>query len=252
MTPPKTFRDLPDAPEMVVIPPGRFLMGSADDEDARGDNEGPQHEVTIGYAFAAGKFPVTFDEWDACVADGGGNGYRPDDKGWGRGNRPVINVSWNDAQTYVAWLSQKTGHAYRLLSEAEWEYAARAGTTTPFSFGSTISTDQANYNGEITYGTGSEGVYRGQTVPVGSFPANRFGLHDMHGNIWEWTEDCYKVLYEGAPSDGSAWRSGDCSDRVLRGGSWGKFPQRLRSANRGGDRPTIRDIGVGFRVARTL
>jgi WD40 repeat protein len=206
-TPPKTFRDLPDAPEMVVIPPGRFLLGSPEDEEGRDDDEGPQHEVTIGYAFAVGKFPVTFDEWDACVADGGCNGYRPDDQGWGRGNRPVINVSWNDAQAYVAWLSQKTGHAYRLLSEAEWEYAARAGTTTRFSFGNTITAAQASHNHDdkCTCEACVEVLLPEKTAPVGSFPPNAFGLHDMHGSVWEWVEDPWHAHYAGAPADGSAW-----------------------------------------------
>jgi formylglycine-generating enzyme required for sulfatase activity len=228
------------------------VMGSPAGEEGRGDDEGPRRTVTIGRAFAVGKFEVTFAEWDTCVAGGGCNGYRPSDKGWGRGNRPVIYVNWNDAQAYVQWLSNWTGKRYRLLSEAEWEYVARAGTTTPFSFGSTISTNLANYYGNYTYGAGSKGAYRQQTVSVGSFPANRFGLHDMHGNVWEWTEDCYNGSYAGAPSDGSAWRSGDCSRRVLRGGGWYSYPQILRSALRGRPDPSNREIDDGFRVARTL
>ena len=212
-------------------------MGSPSSERERYDNEGPQHRVTIIDAFAVGKYEVTFEEWDACVSAGGCGGYRPDDEGWGRGRRPVINVSWEDAQRFVEWLREETGEPYRLLSEAEWEYVARAGTSTPFHTGGTISTSQANYDGNYTYGNGREGEYRERTVPVGSFGANAFGLHDVHGNVWEWVEDCWNDSYRGAPSDGSAWERGDCSSRVYRGGSWvqlsvapalGEPPQGLR------------------------
>ena len=163
----------------------------------------------------------------------------------------MINVSWEDAQAYVAWLSRTTGQRYRLLSEAEWEYAARAGTTTPFSFGATISTDQANYDGRYTYSGGRKGVYRGKTTAVGSFPANAFGLHDMHGNVWERVEDCF-VSYAGAPTDGSAVTTSSCSRRVLRGGSWGNYPQFLRSAFRSRYFPSSRSNFGGFRLARTI
>ena len=157
----------------------------------------------------------------------------PPIEGWGRGRRPVMNVSWEDARSYVRWLSRKTGKRYRLLSEAEWEYAARAGTTEPFHTGSTISTDQANYNGDYIYGSGRKGVDRGRTVPVGSFPSNSFGLHDVHGNVSEWIEDCVHGNYSGAPSDGTAWPAGgECGKRVLRGGSWDYVPRYLRSAFR--------------------
>ena len=173
------------------------------------------------------------------MAGGGCDGHRPGDRGWGRGQRPVIHVSWKDARSYVGWLSRKTGKQYRLLSEAEWEYSARAGTTGPFHFGSTISTDQANYDGRYTYGSGRVGVYRRKTVPVGSFPANGFGLHDMHGNVWEWVEDCWHDSYSGAPSDGSAWTTGgECSKRVLRGGPGTSVPRFLRSAYRNGSTST--------------
>ena len=216
----RRFRDCVECPEMVVVPSGSFTMGSPNSEDGRGDNEGPRHRVNIGYPLSVGVYEVTFSEWEACVNTGGCGGYRPGDAGWGRGNRPVINVSWEDAQSYVRWLSQKTGHRYSLLSESEWEYVARAGTGTPFHFGTTISTDQANYDGDYTYGTGHKGLDRGKTVPVGSFSANGWGVHDMHGNVREWVEDCYNDSYVGAPTDGSAWKSGDCDQRVLRGGSW--------------------------------
>ena len=246
------FRDCDACPEMVVVPAGSYLMGSPASEAGREDNEGPVHRVTMAQPFAVGKYEVTFAEWEACVAGGGCGGYRPSDAGWGRGTRPVINVSWKDAQAYVRWLSEKTGQGYRLLSEAEWEYVARAGTTTAYHTGATISTEQANYNGNYTYGSGRKGKYRKQTVPVGSFPANGFGLHDVLGNVWEWTQDCWNVGYGGAPADGRAWESGECGDRVLRGGSWGYTPRYLRSADR--DRVTtgFRNNSGGFRLARTL
>ena len=249
------FRDCAECPEMVVIPAGSFMMGSPAGEKGRISAEGPVHRVTIGDPLPVGRYEVTFAEWDAC-SRGGGCSHVPNDKGWGRGNRPVINVSWNDARAYVGWLSKKTGKAYRLLSESEWEYAARAGTKTPFHYGRTISTGQANYNGNFAYGSGRKGKYRGQTTPVGTFPSNRFGLHDVHGNVMEWVEDCWHGSYQGAPSDGSAWaQGGDCSRRVVRGGSWYSGPRNLRSAFRlrysrysaGG-----RFDYVGFRVARTL
>ena len=225
--------------KMVVVPAGSYLMGSPSSEADRDDDEGPQHRVTIRESFAVGAYEVTFEEWDACVSAGGCGGYAPDDVGWGRGRRPVISVSWEDAQRFVAWLRNETGEPFRLLSEAEWEYVARAGTTTPFHTGSTISTSQANYRS-------------GRTVEVGSFPTNSFGLYDVHGNVWEWLEDCWHDSYRGAPSDGTAWQSGDCSRRVVRGGSWFNVPWFLRSANRSRNDVGIRLNFIGFRVARTL
>ena len=249
----KVFRDCPECPEMVVVPAGSFMMGSPAHEEGRAQDEGPVHRVTIGEPFAVGVYEVTFEEWDACVSGGGCNRYRPDDEGWGRGRRPVVNVSWEDAKSYVDWLSMKTQQEYRLLSESEWEYVARAGTTTPFHHGATISTEQANYYGDSTYGSGRKGVVRWKTVPVGSFPANGFALHDVHGNVWEWVEDCWHRRYRGAPADGSAWiHGGDCSLRVLRGGSWFGIPSNLRSAFRGRLVPGDRYVRGGFRVARTL
>ena len=251
--PGRVFRDCETCPEMVVVPAGSFMMGSPSSEEGRKDDEGPVHRVTIPAAFAVGKYEVTFSEWEACVAGGGCDGYLPDDLHWGRGQRPVLEVSWEDARSYVGWLSRKTGKQYRLLSEAEWEYSARAGTTGPFHFGSTISTDQANYNGNDTYGSGRRGLFRKKTVPVGSFPANGFGLHDMHGNVSEWVEDCWHDSYLGTPSDGSAWTTGgECSKRVLRGGSWYFLPRILRSAVRYWNSTGDRYDGIGFRVSRTL
>lgn len=252
----KSFRDCPNCPEMVVIPEGEFLMGSPETERGRGKDEGPQHPVTIAKPFAVGKFEVTFSEWDACVADKGCT-YNPGDEGWGRGRHPVINVSWDDAQQYTAWLSKRTGKEYRLLSEAEWEYAARGVTTktadaiTPFSTGQTISYKQANYDANFTYGSGQQGSYRQKTTDVGSFPKNTFGLYDMHGNVWEWVEDCYKPSYEGAPSDGSPVTS-PCDLHVLRGGAWNYYPKLLRSAYRYATPAGIRLNNFGFRVARAM
>ena len=234
----KTFQDCSDCPEMVVVPGGSYMMGSPADEEERSGDEGPRHRVMVPRPIAVGKYEITFGEWDACVAGGGCGGYRPGDAGWGRGRRPVVNVSWEDAKGYAEWLSRKTGEGYRLLSESEWEYVARGGTRGPFHFGETITTDQANYDGDHTYGTGRKGVDRKKTLAVGSFPANDFGLYDVHGNVWEWVEDCWHGDYTGAPADGSAWTSGgDCGSRVLRGGSWNYEPRNLRSANRDGSPP---------------
>ena len=244
MRPGEVFRDCDTCPEMVVIPAGTFMMGSPASEEDRDDDEGPQHPVTLR-SFAMGVKAVTFDEWDACVRGGGCDGYLPGDEGWGRGSRPVINVNWEDAQAYVRWLSERTGAEYRLPSESEWEYAARGGTTTPFHTGATISTDQANYDG-----SGRRGEYRGRTTPAGTFAPNAFGLYDVHGNVWEWVQDCWHDDYRGAPSDGTAWEHG--GDYVLRGGSWNDAPRYLRSAGRGRS-STGRRLGLaGFRVSRTL
>ncbi len=236
------FRDCDVCPQMVVISAGSFLMGSPESEEGRYAAEGPQHRVEIPEAFAVGAYEVTFEEWDACVAEGGCGGYRPDDAGWGRGARPVIGVSWEDARDYVRWLSGRTGEEYRLLSEAEWEYAARAGTRTRYSFGDDISPSQANY-----WDSGHR-----KTVPVGSYRPNGFGLYDMHGNVYEWVQDCWNGNYDGAPRDGRAWESGDCSLRVLRGGSWYHLPGDLRSASRPWNFAGSRNLSYGFRVARTL
>jgi formylglycine-generating enzyme required for sulfatase activity len=234
---------------MVVVPAGEFMMGSPEHEAERGNDEGPRRKVTIAKHFAVGKFEVTFAEWDACVA-ASACVYTPEDIGWGRGKRPVIEVSWDDITKYLPWLSRRAGKTYRLLTEAEWEYAARAGTTTPFSTGDTIISVQANFAGTYTYGGSPPGLYQQKTVEVGSFQPNAFGLYDMHGNVYEWVQDCYS--YAGAPLDGSAVVSKDCSWRVLRGGSWYDYPRYLRSAARLRNRPDLRIRYLGFRVARTL
>ena len=248
----KSFKDCPECPEMVAIPAGHFMMGSPENEPERAKDEGPQHEVTIAKPFAAGKFAVTFSEWDACAADGGCGRYMPEDRGWGRGSHPVINVNWIDAKAYVAWLSKKTGKDYRLLSEAEREYVARAGTKTPFWWGTPVTPAKANYGGDRDpyKGGGQKGEYRLKTLPIDSLRANPWGLFHVHGNVWEWVEDCWNGSYDGAPQDGSAWTGGPCISRVLRGGSWANNPKFLRAASRIG--LSMHTGTIGFRVARTL
>jgi formylglycine-generating enzyme required for sulfatase activity len=213
-------------------------MGSPEDEGF--EQERPQHWVTIA-RFSIGRYPVTFAEYDQfCEAT---RQNKPEDRGWGRGQRPVISVNWRDIQAYVAWLSQKTGRAYRLPSEAEWEYACRTGTETWYSFGNVITPEVANYGDSRL----------GRTSEVGAYPANAWGLHDMHGNVWERVEDAWYENYRVAPSDGSAWRAGqDPESCVLRGGSWYVSPRSCRSAHREGRDTVVRSNNVGFRVARTL
>ena len=251
-----SFRECPGCPHMVVIPAGEFLMGSPEDEPHRDNDEGPKQAVKIAAPFAAGKFEVSFEEWDACLADGGCNGHRPSDVGWGRGRQPAVIISWDDAKAYVGWLSAKTGRPYRLLSEAEWEYAARAGTQTTFWWGPAISTGNANYDGSMPYPGSPPGEFRHRTVAVDGFPANGFGLHNVHGNVWEWVEDCYNRRYAEMPEktrqSGAPWISPQCEFRVFRGGSWGDGANVLRAANRGRYEPFIRNTNSGFRVARTL
>ncbi len=238
----KGFKDCDVCPEMVVIPAGSFMMGSNDG----GSDEKPVRKVTISAPFAVGKYEVTFDEWDACVADGGCS-HKPGDESWGRGKRPVINVSWdNITKQYLPWLSRKSGMAYRLLTEAEWEFVARAGTTSAYWWGDKIGKGNA-----VCDGCGSQWDNK-QTAPVGTFKPNAFGLHDLHGNVWEWVQDCYKDSYRGAPTDGSAVTTGNCGRRVLRGGSWSLIPRYLRSASRGRVNPVGRLNRLGFRVVRML
>jgi formylglycine-generating enzyme required for sulfatase activity len=272
----ETLHDCAHCPEMVVVPAGNFMMGSPSDEPERESvnkgSESPQHRVTISKPFAVGKFAVTVDEFKAFVREtnhktvGGcyiwtGSEWKNDSAKSFRspgfeqdGSHPVVCVSWDDAKAYVTWLSGKTGQSYRLLSEAEREYVARAGTTAPFWWGRSITLDQANYDGSVDpyEGGGKKGEYRKKTVPVKSFTPNRWGLYQVHGNVWEWTEDCWNANYDDAPTDGSANTTGDCSKRVVRGGSWSNFPRSLRAAYRGWDTTGFRYGSFGFRVARTL
>jgi formylglycine-generating enzyme required for sulfatase activity/uncharacterized caspase-like protein len=246
------FQECPTCPDMIVVPNGRFIMGSPDAELGRSGSEGPQHDVTIGKPFAVGRFAVTADEWKACLADGGCNGYEPKSDTQLRGRYPVTDVSWNDAQAYVAWLSKTTGRAYRLMSEAEREYVARAGTSTPFWWGASISPGEANYDARTIYAGGKPGEFRQKPVIVDSLAANAFGLYHIEGNVSEWVADCWHDDYKGAPSDGSAWVSGDCGRRVLRGGSWYDNPEKVRAASRSAFYPGFRSREIGFRVARDL
>jgi formylglycine-generating enzyme required for sulfatase activity len=282
----RSFRDTlangqpcPKCPEMVVVPAGSFMMGSPSTEQGRFDNEGPQHSVQISTPFAVGKFHVTVDEFAAFVRETGydsGSKCWTFEEGmfeerWGRswrnpgfaqsGSHPVVCVNWDDAKAYVAWLSRKTEKPYRLLTEAEFEYAARAGTTTRYFFGD----DEKDM---CRYGNGADQTAKNRipgnelwgffpcndgyayTSPVGSFLPNAFGLYDMHGNAWEWLEDCRHEDYNGAPSDGSARTAGDC--RVIRGGSWSDYPGFLRAAFRLGDTTGYRQDNYGFRLGRTL
>jgi formylglycine-generating enzyme required for sulfatase activity len=248
----ETFKDCNNCPEMVVVRAGKFTMGSPDSERGHNPDESPQHPVTFPSPFAVGRFAVTFEEWDACVAEGGCNGYKPPDQGWGRGRRPVTNVSWDDAKAYSVWLSEKTGRRYRLLSEAEREYVTRAGTSSAFWWGASISTSQANFDGEFPYDESRTGEFRGKTVVVDSFLPNPWGLYQVHGNLYDWVEDCYHDSYRGAPSDGTAWTSDDCHVHVARGGSWLDDPRSLRSAYRLHLPAAMRFRNLGFRVERAL
>jgi formylglycine-generating enzyme required for sulfatase activity len=238
---------LKNCPEMIVVPAGSFMMGSPESETGRRPREGPQHEVTIAKPFAVSKFEVTWEEWSACVK----YGYCPhiSDSAWGYGTRPVINVTWEQVNQYVAWLKRMTRQPYRLLTEAEWEYAARAGTNTAYPWGNEIGNGNANCSG-----CGSQWADDEKTAPVGSFPANAFGLHDMNGNVWEWVEDCYQSNYDGAPTDGLALITRDCINHVVRGGSWivWQVPESARSASRDNYARNQQRSYVGFRIARTL
>jgi formylglycine-generating enzyme required for sulfatase activity len=234
--------------EMVAIPGGRFWMGSPNGEADRLDMESPQHEVSVS-DFFLGKFTVTQAQWRAVAQLPQINkSLNADPSNFKGDNRPVEQVSWDDAQEFCARLSQATGKAYRLPSEAQWEYACRAGTTTPFAFGATLNTDIANYRGDLAYGNGKKGVSREQTVDVGSFPPNAWGLYDMHGNVWEWCEDSWHNNYNGAPTDGTAWIDNSTESKLLRGGSWIHAPRNCRSAIRGGSSRDDRDRFIGFRV----
>ena len=279
-----SIKDCAECPELVVVPAGGFTMGSSAQEQALANaagvpaeytaREGPQHYVRVS-SFAAGRYAVTKGEFAAFVRSSGyrteaeqGDGcymwtgkewkkdaaYNWRNVGFAQGDdHPVVCVSWNDAQAYFQWLSRISGKSYRLLSEAEREYAARGGTQTAFWWGDSITTSQANYSGNYTYNGSPKGQYRQATVPVNSFSANPFGLYNVHGNVWEWVQDCWHENYAGAPTDGSAWATGCAGNaRVLRGGSWDYNPAYLRSAIRFSYNPGIRGSSVGFRLARTL
>ncbi|MEO1136494.1 MAG: formylglycine-generating enzyme family protein, partial [Pseudomonadota bacterium] len=244
------FKECVECPDMAALPAGSFEMGARAGETTRGQAERPAFTVSISKRFAIGTREVTYAQWDACVADGG-CAHAPSDHGWGRGKQPVVSVSYADALAYTAWLSEKTGQPYRLPTEAEWEYAARAGGGGAFAFGDDVTTRQANFNGEFPY-RGAPQAFRKRTTPAASFPPNAFGLFDMHGNAWEWTADCWNASHAGAPVDGSARTGGDCSRRVLKGGAWNTGAWRLRAAHRIAKPQTAREFDNGFRVARDL
>jgi formylglycine-generating enzyme required for sulfatase activity len=237
--PGEMFRDCDDCPEMVVVPPGEFIMGSSESL-----YEKPEHKVVIASPFAIGLREVAFDEWDRCFAAGVCK-YRPDDHGWGRGRRPVINISWDDAKIFLTWLSQITQRPYRLPSEAEWEYAARAGTKSPVWWGRSATGGKAVCEDCLT-------PPPRQTLPTGASWPNGFGLFDVAGNAAEWVEDCWNERYRGAPADGSPWTAGQCQQRVLRGGSFASKMMMIRSAARFRYDQNVRYYANGFRVVRDL
>jgi formylglycine-generating enzyme required for sulfatase activity len=237
--------------DMVLIPAGSFEMGSPENELERRNTESPQHPVTVP-TFFMGRSPITQAQWrQVAKLPKVKDDLNPDLSHFKGDLRPAENVSWDDATEFCARLSRSTNRDYRLPSEAEWEYACRAGTTTPFHFGETISTDLANYDGANetygAYGRGAKGISRQTTTDVGSFPPNQFGLHDMHGNVWEWCHDTWHDSYENAPIDGSAWES-QKTYRIRRGGSWYNYPRYCRSACRYNNGPGYRDYIIGFRV----
>jgi formylglycine-generating enzyme required for sulfatase activity len=245
------FCDIDGGPEMVVVPAGKFMMGSPDDEPERSSLESPQHEVTFIHPFAVGRHAVTRGQFAAFVKATGHTtgdnwrnpGFTQDD------SHPAVCITWKDAKAYAAWLEDITGQPYRLPTEAEWEYAARAGTATPFWWGSSITPAQAKYDSNVVYaGGGSKGEYRRGTVPVGSFQPNPWGLYNVHGNVWEWCEDEWHDNYNSALADGSGWTKG----RVVRGGSWLNLPRHLRAAARHPYQYSVEVNDIGFRLSRTL
>jgi len=238
-TPGQSLRDCQNCPELVVVPGGLFMMGSPATQTGRGRDEGPQREVSIS-PFAIGKYEVTFQQWDACLAGGGCNGFSPADHGWGRGSHPVTGVSYTDAKAYVDWLNaQNPNMHYRLASEAEWEYAARAGASGAYAFNGRLTTHQATFLMQ-------------RTTEVGSHGANTYGLFDMYGNVGEWVEDCYSPSYNLAPIDGAPVEATRCARRAYRGGSYADQATALRATARRSATPATRLPGVGFRIARAL
>lgn len=250
LRPRDSFKECENCPEMVVVPKGTFIMGTPNDEPYRFTNEGPQHKVTIQRPFAVGRFTITFDEWDACLQDGGCHGAKGDDRSFGRGRLPAAGITFSMAKSYLEWLSKKVGRTYRLPSEAEREYFARAGTTTPFWFGKTISAQNANYDASNNYPGGPYGDASKGPKPVDAYPPNRFGIYQVNGNASEWVEDCYNKYYNpDAPTDGSVWLDGDCTKRIVRGGGW----QGMALTQRAGYRTEMNPAaGYSFRVVRSL
>jgi formylglycine-generating enzyme required for sulfatase activity len=286
--PQQAFRDCSDCPDMVVVPAGEFMMGSPPAEQGHGKDEAPQHRVTIAYPFAIGKFEISRKEFEACLSKGrcsappslehmaakqasrrlldalgvdrqaadaveqGAQSEARRDLANIPEDHPASGITWSQAQDYVHWLTEKTGKPYRLPTEAEWEYAARAGTVTPFWWGTAVSRDEAQYDASRPYGGGRAGDASTGVVAVDHFAPNPWGLHNVHGNVEEWVEDCFVPTYDGAPSDGSARTLENCENRVLRGGKWTSAPDYIRSAHRSFFAPNGSYAGTGFRVVRDL
>ena len=260
----QTFQDTlangKPGPVMVVLPTGDFSMGASPKEGNEFPFSLPNHKVHIKRAFAIGKYELSFKEYDQFVE--ATNYNKPSDLGWGtvfwgRNKTPVFNVSWNDVQNYLNWLSEQTDKHYRLPTEAEWEYAARAGTSTVYHFGDCINADQANFHNKEKYlDCPISNVYRGKVMEIGQFPANAWGLHDIHGNVWEWTQDCWHPNYINAPTDGSAWlnhgENVNCNLRVIRGGSWSGRAIDIRASARSRNTKDHKSIFIGLRVVRDL
>jgi formylglycine-generating enzyme required for sulfatase activity len=270
LEPQDTFKECANCPEMVLVPAGEFMMGSPENETERYAQEGPQHKVKISRPFTLGKLKITRDQFetflretsysigDRCYTIEGGEVEERVGRSFGNpgfvqeGNHPAVCVNWYDARSYVEWLTRKTGKLYRLPSEAEWEYAARAGTTTPFWWGGSITPEQANYDGSTVYAGGDKGENRQKTVPVDNFEPNAWGLYQVHGNAFEWVEDCWNDSYRNALADASAMLIGNCTRHVRRGGAWNYPAATLRSAYRDSRPGTTRGSNMGLRVARTI
>jgi formylglycine-generating enzyme required for sulfatase activity len=251
------FRDCANCPVMVAIPAGSGLIGSPLSESGHESSEEPRRSIRFIRPFAVSRDSITFSEWDSCVAEGGCDNFIPGDMGWGRASQPLVLVSWNDAKAYVAWLSKKTNETYRLLSESEWEYSARACRSAAcsewtFWFGDVINPDLANYDWRYSYAGGRKAQAPLKPQPTNTFGPNTFGLFNMAGNVAQWVEDCWNSNLRDLPGDGSARMSGDCSAHVIRGGSWNDDPVNLRSAARKYDTVSAREPNIGFRVAREL
>jgi formylglycine-generating enzyme required for sulfatase activity len=251
LKPADSFKECDVCPEMVMVPKGSFTMGTPASEPQREPGEDPQHRVTLAQPFAVGRFSISFDEWDACLADGGCDDFKGSDGGFGRGRLPAAGITFAAAKSYLGWISKKVGRTYRLPSESEREYFARAGTTTPFWFGNTISAKQANYATVSSYNNaGNIDIHDNGPRLVDSYTPNKFGLYQVHGNVREWTEDCYNKRYtQDKPGDGSPWLDGNCTKRMARGGYWLDLPDKIRSGARYG---TDTAAGLSFRVVRTL
>jgi formylglycine-generating enzyme required for sulfatase activity len=244
--PGQVFRDCADCPELVVVPAGVFIMGLG----ATSKKGKPAHRVNITEPFAVGRFEITFSEWQACVDDGGCN-REPDDHRWGRNARPIINITYYDAKRYLSWIARKTGYRYRLPSEAEWEYVNRAGTTTRWWWGAEVGRNNANCKDcKSRWSDGGDAPHG--TAPVGTFPANAFGLFDTAANVFEWVEDCWNESHKNAPGDGSARTEGNCRYRVIRGGSFYYYSKVARSSYRAKNPPNVKSYWLGFRVLREL